>query len=1103
MNDQRERELALDTRKSFIVQAPAGSGKTELLISRYICLLAVVRQPEEILAMTFTRKATAEMRSRVLEALDPQSGVKLHSKAARRAVDKAREKSQKLGWDLHNQPSRLQIKTIDSLTNELVRNMPWSSRYGAVPRFTDKLDEVLTAAAESTIESIQPNTEQSHAIAALLFAVDNNADRLVELIVTMLRKRDQWIRILQENNFEFDDQARNRIETVGRSFVKRLLDDLRDKFPREAFKLLRLHELDHLNRDDIKVWNEIADGLLVQSNAWRKRIKKLSALRGLDSDEIKKVISECRKVPNLDAELGRYGRYCPFYQYEDRQWELLQAISVVLTFALAHLKLEFRKRGEVDFIEIAQQAVKALGTPENPTDLMFVLDYRFQHILVDEFQDTSITQLNLIQSLIGGWQPNDGRTLFMVGDPMQSIYRFREAEVGIFLSVMKYGIGALMPRPLHLTQNFRSNRDLVNWFNVVFQASFPINPNILRSEVAYARSASANENLGSQAVRIRLQPNKLKQHITLPREAAQLVSDLKKFLERNRESNVRAAILLRARKHANDIVPLLRKDNVKFYADQMFTLSERLVIKDLLSLTRALLKLESRTAWLAVLRAPWCGLTLDDLLTIASDKNLIWRSISKDTVLSRLSEDGRTRIKRVRNTFQRAFSARGQMELRQLVEDTWVLLGGPACVSPSDLRNAQLFLDLVERYSKGSAVEHLDQFEQKLSSLYAVPECTLDDADVYVSTIHNAKGLEFDAVFLPSFNRSQGRSEDSLIEWSEVVTEKEEQQFIVCPIKRTGTDDIEVIYPYIRKWNSDKDDQERIRLAYVACTRAKGELYIYGAVRKIKKAPGSNLDFSAYKGSLLGCLLPGIAASECQYVSWFGSEEKSEAEHLAEGQSSTLPVLARLPNPWVMPEAPASLRFSDQELETPGDLDFIKFDWAGSVAVWVGTVVHRWLERIALTGLETWSIDRLRGERSKWKSQLRQLGLADDKEQMSHALSRIETALSNVLSDRRGHWLLNSHHRHAESEFRITGYIDGAFRNVALDRTFVNADDVRWIVDYKTGSTKGNIEQFLDAEVSRYRKQLVDCKRIMAGMESRTIRMGLYFPMFPAWREVT
>ena len=1105
MTDWNEREKALDTTNSYIVQAPAGSGKTELLISRYICLLATVSQPEEILAMTFTRKATAEMRSRVLEALDPESNVRLHSETARNATERVREKSQKLGWDLHNQPSRLQIKTIDSLTNELVRNMPWSSRYGAVPRFTDKLDEVLYAAAESTIESIQPNTEQSQAIARLLFALDNNADQLIELIVAMLKKRDQWIRILQENEFTFDDRARENIESVRRSFIQSLLDDLRDKFPKEARILLRLDELDHSILEGVGFWPGVAEDLLTKGGTWRKQVSKGLSFTGLSQAEIKHVISLCERVPRLNEELARFGSETPHLQFEDSQWELLQAIAVVLTFALAHLKIEFRKQGEVDFIEIAQQAAKALGTPEKPTDLMFVLDYRFKHILIDEFQDTSVTQLELIQSLIRGWQPDDGRTLFMVGDPMQSIYRFREAEVGIFLSVMENGIDHLVPHPLQLTQNFRSNHELVDWYNVVFEASFPKDPNRLRSEVSYAQSTSANDKLGSQAVHIQVQSSGPRLKVTLPIEAKSLVSDLKEYLERNRESDVRAAILLRARKHASDVIPLLRENNIKFFADQMFTLSDRLVIKDLLSLTRSLLKLDSRTDWLAVLRAPWCGLILDDLLTIATGKNLIWQSLNNESVLSRLSEDGRTRAVRVREVFRRAFSTRGQMELRQWVEDTWVLLGGPACVSPSDLQNAQLFLDRLELYSNGTGVENLNQFEQKLSGLYAVPECNLDEADVFVSTIHNAKGLEFDAVFLPSFNRSQGRSEESLIEWSEVVTEtKRKLPFVLCPINRKGTDEKDALYDYIKNWNNDKDYQERIRLAYVACTRAKRELFIYSAVKWKQKDKNSNLSFNAYKGSLLECLLPGISASDSQYVSWFGFEEQEEAENRTEDQTSSLPTLARLPDNWVIPKAPDSLRFASQEFEAPGDWDSIKFEWAGNIAVWVGTVVHEWLNRITVTGLETWSIDRLKGERAKWRSQLQLLGLSpEDKQPMADALNRIETALTNVLSDQRGRWLLSSHHREANSEYRITGYIDGTFRNFALDRTFVDKENVRWIVDYKTGSTMGKTETFLDNEVLRYRSQLEDYKKAMEGFEPRPIRMGLYFPMFPAWREIS
>ena len=129
--DQQARERALDTTRSFIVQAPAGAGKTELLMQRYLALLACVRQPESILAITFTRKAAAEMRRRVLEALDRAAGPrpeKPHQQRTWELARRARERDEKLGWQVAACPHRLQIRTIDSFCAALVRRMPWLSR---------------------------------------------------------------------------------------------------------------------------------------------------------------------------------------------------------------------------------------------------------------------------------------------------------------------------------------------------------------------------------------------------------------------------------------------------------------------------------------------------------------------------------------------------------------------------------------------------------------------------------------------------------------------------------------------------------------------------------------------------------------------------------------------------------------------------------------------------------------------------------------------------------------------------------------------------------------------------------------------------------------
>ena len=191
-NDELTRARALDLSESFIVRAPAGSGKTTLLVSRYIHLLSVVKDPEEILAMTFTRKATAEMRERVLNILDPDSPHKLPTEKENSMVEKVRQRAVDLNWNLHEQPSRLQIMTIDGLASRLVRTMPWGSRFGSAPRVTEQGDDIYLAAAINTLELDDPAMEQFNYAIRLLYELSNSKTGMLrDLIVLNLKKRDQ------------------------------------------------------------------------------------------------------------------------------------------------------------------------------------------------------------------------------------------------------------------------------------------------------------------------------------------------------------------------------------------------------------------------------------------------------------------------------------------------------------------------------------------------------------------------------------------------------------------------------------------------------------------------------------------------------------------------------------------------------------------------------------------------------------------------------------------------------------------------------------------------------------------------------------------------
>ncbi len=149
-------------------------------------------------------------------------------------------------------------------------------------------------------------------------------------------------------------------------------------------------------------------------------------------------------------------RALPAPAYSDAQWARVREVAQVLVLAAAELDQVFREHGAADFPAVSLAALRALGSADAPTDLALRLDYRLQHILVDEFQDTSSAQLELVRLLTAGWQQGDGRSVFCVGDPMQSIYGFRQAEVRAFLELAEDGIGELRFDVQRLQDNFRS-----------------------------------------------------------------------------------------------------------------------------------------------------------------------------------------------------------------------------------------------------------------------------------------------------------------------------------------------------------------------------------------------------------------------------------------------------------------------------------------------------------------------------------------------------------------------------------------------------------------------------------------------------------------------
>ncbi|MER2514511.1 MAG: UvrD-helicase domain-containing protein, partial [Nitrosomonas ureae] len=192
--DADQRRQALDPSQSFIVQAPAGSGKTTLLIQRYLKLLTCVDTPEEVVAITFTRKAAAEMRTRVLAELEiarnPVGAETVYGKLNRELAAAVLLRDQQAGWHLIEHPERLRIQTIDSLCASLTRQMPMLSKFGAQPETIEDATDFYLEAARVTLELMQRDHVIAHDVERLLEHLDNDMARVETILTGRSERRD-------------------------------------------------------------------------------------------------------------------------------------------------------------------------------------------------------------------------------------------------------------------------------------------------------------------------------------------------------------------------------------------------------------------------------------------------------------------------------------------------------------------------------------------------------------------------------------------------------------------------------------------------------------------------------------------------------------------------------------------------------------------------------------------------------------------------------------------------------------------------------------------------------------------------------------------------
>ncbi len=1081
LTDIEERTRALNCSQSYIVQAPAGSGKTELLTRRFLKLLTLVDNPEQIVALTFTKKAAFEMRSRIIQALEKPKPD--HIEMANEVLARSQAKQ----WHLVENPHRLRIFTIDSFCSQLAKSLPVTAGMGGMPDIEENPRYLYQKAIEQFFTTIEDKNDWTNNLCLILQHFHNRYEVVNDLLLDMLSRRDQWLQLvmngrknadkirtlIQDSLFSIHEEAYHHLNRLLSNDLKSQWVNLAsfaasqlfsDNKQHELLNCLNLSEFPDNTYENLDIFKGLLSLVFTATQSIRKKIDKNSGFPPTEP-EMKKIflafISKIEQNQNLVEQL-RVINDLPSVELEEPEWHLLQALWECLPILVAHLQLIFKQYNKVDFIEVSLRALEALGEEDNPTDLALILDYQIKHLLIDEFQDTSSIQYQLFEKVVNGWQPNDGRTLFVVGDPMQSIYRFRGAEVGLYLKLRSQGFGEIQPKNITLNSNFRSDEKIIDWVNKSFENIFSKENDMVLGKIAYS-SSNATQKLTPSDVTCYALPSSFE-------EAKLIVTHIQTIM--STDPNATISILVRARHHAKEIFQELKNKGLSYQAIDMLSLKDSQLISDLFMLTRILVQIENRLAWYSLFRSPVCGLSLADLWLMSQhieDSELI-----SEADFSYLSVEGQQRIQKIKTVLEHWLENQYRLPLHQAVEHLWKSLGFDLFYQNDT--NSDAYFELLQKWEEGNEFGHFEALENKLSSLYQKSSQMAAHSSIQIMTIHKAKGLEFDYVFIPGLHHTTIKEDQPLVIYHEIPYEKH-VDWLIAPkytmAKRSR------LYDFIYGQAQQKAIYETQRLLYVAATRAKKQLiWSYVTDQKTQKEPPKN--------SFLSLLYPYLQPI---YLSEQTEDNLNKTQSDTESENESInymPFQFRLALnnslPWKKSEEKSLLKSEqteDNPLNRPPILHYEKLSI-------IGSYVHRLFA--------AWDNAAHLNSKSHTNNLLA-MGLYES--DLKDATELVTKIIEQCKKDSQFSWIMDKNHAFIQNEFALNFMKNNKLQTRILDKFFIDLNtNCAWIIDFKLTLDKPIPADHLP-QLTEYARLIND----LDVLESKSLRFGLYYPYQAYWWE--
>ncbi|NMM26502.1 MAG: UvrD-helicase domain-containing protein [Glaciimonas sp.] len=1052
---------ACDPRQSVVVEACAGSGKTWLLVARMLRLLLAGTAPAELLAITFTRKAAQEMRERLLSllrdvALLPEAAVctlleerGLSPQDAQQAIPAARDLYERV----LSSPQALSIDTFHSWFAKLIQIAPLASGVPHGYALSDATGELLSEAYSTFMQSVNDDGN-AELKAALLVLYDNLGDfNTKKLLDAFVGKRAEWWASTQQQ------------------------DPSQKPLPLQWLRALCGDDAEHDAR--LELWNDAALNKRLLNIAWllgqatkrnqeRARSIESALTAGASLDNFAQLLNQLcddKGAPRgndhrrgqlfkvIETNLGEDGGETferefislstALLQLQRRSFEpqVLAINAALFTAGAAYLERYQAIKAErrvFDFADLEWQAYRLLSNEEHAAYLQSRLDARYKQILLDEFQDTNPLQWHIVQGWLNAYGDDDSKPgIFIVGDPKQSIYRFRRAEPRVFQAASAY-LAAQGAALLRTNQTRRNATTIVAALNT----SFTYNP-IFRPQTTLAAQSgvvwrlpliqrvASEKSVAAMTVMIR-------DPFSTPRDeeedarrrdeghaVAQAILHAKHTLSVQSKVPVRwsdVMLLVKKRTHLGAYEGALRAAGIPFASDRRGGLLSALEILDLIALLNFLITPGDDLALAHVLKSPLFNADDADLIALAQCTEQCWWDRLQSLASAGTSEP-LVRAERLLAHWLRVAPQLPVHDLLDLILHQGELITRTAqAVQPlvrnQVIGNIEAFIELSLNLDAGR-YPSLPKFIDALRTLQnnagndAPDEAGIDAAldAVRIMTIHSAKGLEAPIVVLLDANHSEPARDDMgvLCDWPQDSAAPTHFSVFGRQSERGAARD-----PLFAAEENFKQ-QEDWNLLYVAATRAKQILIVSGvASAKNPQPDGSAVDSWYHR---------------LQHAPYIPADEiLAPAPSLIATDSFTLQVY----HPPLL-----SAPINTQPASTGGD----------AIAIAEGIALHTLLER--LTHAATWPIVIPAAN-----------AIADWLHCTATLAKTIRAHADTILSQAHlEHFFDPSQYHSARNEMEI---LQGA-NLLRLDRVVVFDKEV-WILDYK--------RNYLDSERAAYQEQL-------------------------------